>query len=307
MSAATIIADAFGEGACLYKDVLEVDRDATQAQLRKAYYRKALVFHPDKSTGNTETKFQAVNVAYEILKDPEKRAEYDETGELYEGDDEISTEAWKDYFSHVFGKITTSDIDKFAAKYKCSSQEEEDVLKEYKKFKGNLTKMLDCVMLSEPRDTERWVEDYIRPAIEKGDVENYSKTLEKTLKQAMAKVEDEVAVEEEDVFDEEETESDESEEPVKQTKKKKTAKKAKPTKAKAKKKSKQQREAEAAEELMAKIQGKNSVAKRKAGFDAMFKNIQERYGVTEDDPLAGQDFEAIQAEMLSNKKKRAKK
>ena len=297
MSAATIIADAFGEGACLYETVLEVSKNATPAQLRKAYYQKALLYHPDKTSG-MEHKFQAVNIAYEILKNPEKRAEYDETGELYEEEgDETSMEAWKNYFTHVFGKITTSDIDKFAAKYKCSPQEQEDVLKEYTKFKGNLTKMLDCVMLSEPRDTERWVEDYIQPAIDKGEVEDYSKTLQKTLKQAMAKVEDEVP---EDVIDEDETESEDSDAPIKKKTKKKPAKKAQ-------KKSKQQREAEAAEELMAKIQGKNSLAKRKAGFDAMFAGIQERYGVTEDDPLAGQDFEAIQAEMFGNKKKRAKK
>ena len=242
-----------------------------------------------------ETKFQAVSVAYEILKDPEKRADYDETGELVVDDDEAgdatSTEAWRSYFQHLFGKITTSDIDKFAAKYKCSSQEEEDVLKEYTKYKGNLLKMLDCVMLSEPRDTERWVEDYIRPAIEKGTVEDYSETLNKTLKQAMAKVG------EEEEIDEDETESEESDEPVKT---RKAAKKAKP---KTKKKNKQQQEAEAAEELMAKIRGKSSLSKRKAGFDAMFAGIQERYGVTEDDPLAGQDFEKIQAEMLSKKKK----
>lgn len=301
MSAATIIADAFGEGACLYETVLQVPKTATPAQLRKAYYQKALLYHPDKTTG-MEHKFQAVNVAYEILKNPDKRAEYDDTGELYEEEgDETSTEAWKDYFTHVFGKITTSDIDKFAAKYKCSPQEEEDVLKEYTKFKGNLTKMLDCVMLSEPRDTERWVEDYIQPAIDKGEVEDYSKTLQKTLKQAMAKVEDEVP---EDVVDEDETESEDNSSDVpakKKTNKKPAAKKAK------KKKSKGQREAEAAEELMAKIQGKNSLAKRKAGFDAMFAGIQERYGVTEDDPLAGQDFDAIQAEMFGNNKKKAKK
>lgn len=294
MSAATIIAEAFGEGACLYEVVLEVSREATPAELRKAYYRKALQFHPDKTQGQ-ELQFQAVNVAYEILKDPEKRAEYDETGELYEDDDDVnetSMEAWKSYFSHVFGKISTSDIDNFSAKYKCSAEEQEDVLKNYTKFKGNLTKMLDCVMLSEPRDCERWVEDYIRPAIDAGTVEDYEKTLDKTLKQAMAKVEDDD--EEEDHIDEEETESDESEErpPVQ---KKKAAKK---------KKSKKQQEAEAAEELMAKIQGKNSVAKRKAGFDAMFS----KYGVAPDeDPLAGQDFDAVQAEMLRKKKKKAKK
>lgn len=305
MSAATIIAHAFGEGACLYGDVLEVSKDATPAQLRKAYYRKALLYHPDKTSGQ-EAKFQAINVAYEILKNAEKRAEYDETGELYEDDiDETTTEAWKSYFTHVFGKISTSQIDEFSQKYKCSDEEQEDVLKEYTKYKGNLLKMLDCVMLSEPRDTERWVQDYIRPAIDEGVVEDYSNTLEKTLKKCMAKVQDEEKEEEHDVVDEDETESDESDEPKKQKQKKPTAKKAKPTKTK--KKSKRQREAEDAEELMAKIQGKNSIAKRRAGFDAMFAGIQQRYGVTEEDPLAGQDFDAIQAEMLGKKKKKSKK
>lgn len=297
MSAATIIANAFGEGACLYETVLQVARDATPAQLRKAYYKKALLYHPDKTAGQ-ESKFQAVNVAYEILKDGDKRAEYDETGELYEEEgDETSMEAWKSYFSHVFGKISTSDIDAFSAKYKCSTEEEGDVLKEYTKFKGNLMKMLSCVMLSTPRDTERWVEDYIRPAIEKGSVSDYSKTLEKTLKQAMAKVEDD------DVIDDDETESDESDadEPSVQKKPSPAAAKSKLAK---KKKGNQQREADAAEELMAKIQGKNSVAKRKAGFDAMFA----KYGVApEEDPLAGQDFDALRAEMESRKKKKAKK
>jgi DnaJ homolog subfamily C member 9 len=297
MSAATIIAEAFGEGADLYTDVLETSSDATQAQLRKAYYQKALLFHPDK--GGDEAKFKAISIAYDILKDPEKRAEYDETGELYEEEgDQTSMDAWKSYFDHLFGKITTSDIDKFAAKYKCSSEEEQDVLSYYMEFKGNLLKMLDCVMLSEPRDTERWVEDYIRPAIDKGEVEDYSKTLDKTLKQAMAKVEDDVMDEE---IDEDATESDDSE-PKNKKGAKKTAAKAKPTKAKAKNTSKQQREAKAAEKLMAKIQGKSALARREEGFNVMFEGIKERYGVTDDDPLAGKDFDKIQAQMLGKKK-----
>jgi curved DNA-binding protein CbpA len=323
MSAATIIAQAFGEGANLYTDVLETSPDATSAQLRKAYYTKALLYHPDKAPGN-EAKFLAISIAYEILKHPEHRAEYDDTGELYddeqeEGGDPTSMNAWKSYFDHQFGKVTTSDIDKFAAKYKCSPEEEQDVLKEYTKFKGNLLKMLDCVMLSEPRDTERWVEDYIRPAISKGQVDDYDKTVEKTLKQAMAKVENdnEVIMEEEEevlVDDDDATESDDSgsSKPKKPTggrkKKRASPKKAKrPTKQKVKKTTKKEREAEAAEELMAKIQGKNALARRKEGFNTMFAGIQERYGVTEEDPLAGQDFDKIQAQLLGKKKKKAKK
>lgn len=320
MSAATMIAQAFGEGANLYTDVLETSPEATQAQLRKAYYTKALLYHPDKAPGN-EARFQAISVAYEILKDPERRAEYDDTGELCD-DEETTTadvSAWKSFFRHQFGTITASDINKFARKYKCSPEEEGDVLREYTKFKGSVLKMLDCVMLSEPRDAERWVEDYIRPAVRDGRVDDYGATVERTLKQALAKVHDEDDVdvdddgeisegEEEDVIDEDATESDDSGEIKKPAggKKKASPKRARPTRAKAKKRTKKEREADAAQELMAKIQGKNALARRKEDFNTMFAGIKERYGVTEEDPLAGQDFDKVQAQLLGKKSKTKK-
>jgi DnaJ family protein C protein 9 len=309
MSAATIIADAFGEGADLYEDVLGVPKTATNAQLRKAYYKKALQFHPDKqqSSSTTNHKFQAISVAYSILKDPEKRAEYDESGELVEQDDDNMEDSkmWRNYFQQVFGKVTTNDIDAFILKYKCSDEEEQDVLKYYEKFEGNLTKMLTCVMASEPRDTSRWVEDYIQPAILKGQVQDYKETLEKTLKKCMAKVdkEDELMDEDEDATESED--SDAAAGKSSNNKKKAAPKKAKATKAKATKKTKAQKEAEAAEELLAKMRNKHVLSQRQAGFDAMFQGIKDRYGVTEDDPLAGDAFEKAQANL--NKKKKARK
>ena len=87
MSKATVISDAFGEDADLY-EILGVQRDATGAQLRKAYYRKALTCHPDKVEGK-EREFQALSVVYEVLKNPESRAEYDEHGELVDEDEAV--------------------------------------------------------------------------------------------------------------------------------------------------------------------------------------------------------------------------
>ena len=67
----------------LYK-ILEVTRDADQDDIRKAYRKMALKYHPDKQGGKTEaeieaasTKFKAVSEAYEILSDPEKKSRYD--------------------------------------------------------------------------------------------------------------------------------------------------------------------------------------------------------------------------------------
>lgn len=336
MSNATIIAAAFGEGANLY-DILGVAHDATPAQLRKAYYRKSLACHPDKVGAGKEDIFQATTVAYNILKNEETRNEYNETGELVDDDDDDddinSFDAMKSYFKSVFGTVTTSKIDQFAQQYKCSEEEESHVLQYYKQFKGNLLKMLENVMLSTERDAQRWVEDYLQPAMESGEVPmDYKKTLDRTLAQCRKKLEKETAdVEEEeevevmeveaqvDDDDDDETESDNTDDEAKPVaaKKKKpvVAKKKAPAKKKkqAKKKSKAQREAEEAEALMAKIRGKKTLANRKQGFDSMLGSLAAKYGGSDEDnngdgdPLDDAAFERIQANMKTNKKKKKTK
>ena len=60
-------------------DVLEVDRNASQDDIRRAYKRLALIYHPDKQPDDPE-KFKDITHAYTVLSDPEKRTYYDETG-----------------------------------------------------------------------------------------------------------------------------------------------------------------------------------------------------------------------------------
>ncbi|KAL6642318.1 hypothetical protein ACP70R_020499 [Stipagrostis hirtigluma subsp. patula] len=70
-----------------YYDVLGVSKDASAPEIKKAYYALAKKFHPDtnKDDADAEKKFQEVNHAYEVLKDDDKRATYDELGpEAYE-------------------------------------------------------------------------------------------------------------------------------------------------------------------------------------------------------------------------------
>lgn len=300
MSKATIIADAFGEDANLY-EVLGVDKDASQAQLRKAYYRNALTCHPDKVQGK-EKEFQALSVAYEILKNPESRAEYDEHGELVDEEDLNSTEfdAWKSYFDNIFGGITTSQIDKFAEKYKCSEEEEQDVLKYYQQFKGDLSKMLENVMLSSDRDTSRWVEDFIRPAINTSRVPDYSKTVERTLKKCLARMpkpenDDGPKASTACMNGDDTTESDDDQ----PKRKKRTPKTGEPAK---KKLTKREKEAEEADALFAKIRGKNSIAKRKEGFNSLLSGLAGKYGGLEEDPLDDVEFERIQKGIKKRKK-----
>lgn len=67
-----------------YKDyykILGVSRDATQDQIKQAYRKVARKYHPDVSKeANAEAKFKDIGEAYEVLKDPEKRAAYDKFG-----------------------------------------------------------------------------------------------------------------------------------------------------------------------------------------------------------------------------------
>ena len=66
-----------------YYELLGVAKNATQTEIKKAYRKLAVKYHPDKNPGDKESeeKFKALSHAYDILSTPQKRAQYDQFGE----------------------------------------------------------------------------------------------------------------------------------------------------------------------------------------------------------------------------------
>ena len=90
-----------------YYQVLNVSRDASESELKKAYRQLALKYHPDKNPGDhaAEDKFKEAAEAYEVLKDPEKRKIYDQFGhEGLKGRGFSGFQGFEDIFSS-FGDV----------------------------------------------------------------------------------------------------------------------------------------------------------------------------------------------------------
>ncbi|MEI8215727.1 MAG: molecular chaperone DnaJ [Eubacteriales bacterium] len=66
-----------------YYEVLGIKKGATEAEIKKAFRKKAMEHHPDKNQGNkaSEDKFKEVSEAYEVLSDPQKKDRYDRFGQ----------------------------------------------------------------------------------------------------------------------------------------------------------------------------------------------------------------------------------
>lgn len=67
-----------------YYNILGVEKNATQDEIKKAFRKKAHEYHPDKKTGD-EVKFKEINEAYQVLGNPQKRSQYDQFGSAFNG------------------------------------------------------------------------------------------------------------------------------------------------------------------------------------------------------------------------------
>src|SRR5690606_8144735 len=71
-----------------YYEILGITKNASEAEIKKAYRKKAIEYHPDKNPDDktAEAKFKEAAEAYEVLSNPDKKARYDQFGhQAFEG------------------------------------------------------------------------------------------------------------------------------------------------------------------------------------------------------------------------------
>lgn len=169
-----------GEEKSLYT-MLGVSETASQEEIRKSYRKLCLQLHPDKA-GNSDTAkkdFQRLQDVYAILSDPEKKHLYDTHGIIasHSESDTAATSFTSEQlyrkFKQALFEVTDDEIERFEADYRRSPEEEDDLLRYYENFAGDMKRVFAHVLCSdESIDSHRFA-DIIDTAINEGRVQAY--------------------------------------------------------------------------------------------------------------------------------------
>lgn len=149
-------------------EVLGAAKEATDAELRRSYYKVSLRVHPDRAPDDPRAtdKFQVLGKLYSVLNDKEQRKVYDEQGVVDEERD--VPRCWEDNWRQLFPKITVQDILEFEQKYKGSDEERQDVIQLYVQHQGNMDVIMDSALCCSQEDEPR-LRTIISDAIKAGE------------------------------------------------------------------------------------------------------------------------------------------
>jgi len=141
--------------------ILEIEKTATIAELKKAYYKQALKVHPDRvpeeEKAEATEKFKVLAKINEVLSDDNRRALYDEQG-IIDDDEDEKLSSWLEVFKNLFKPITESDIDNYKMEYVGSDLEKSDLKKAYVNGKGCINYMMEHIPFMGVEDEPRFHE-----------------------------------------------------------------------------------------------------------------------------------------------------
>ncbi|KAI0553946.1 DnaJ domain-containing protein [Xylaria curta] len=174
-------------------EVLGLERNATADQVKSAYRKLALKNHPDKVSEEQKLKahetFQSIAFAYAVLSDSIRRKRYDETGSTSESIVDSDGFSWSDFYREQFRDAISNDaIERFAAQYKGSDEERDDILIAYEEHEGNMDAIYETVMLSDVLQDDERFRKIIDDAIANKDVPAFKAYTKESKKSRQARI-----------------------------------------------------------------------------------------------------------------------
>lgn len=143
-----------------YYELLEIEPDASAADVKRAFRRKALAVHPDRnSSSDAHVAFQHLRHVHDVLIDPDKRILYDQGGENAVKDDHIGN-VDAAFWARASSSITPEDIARYEKEYPGSQEERDDLAAHYRRFDGKIDKVISFIPYSEDTDLLRFIQQF---------------------------------------------------------------------------------------------------------------------------------------------------
>lgn len=157
-------------------ETLGVETTASVEEVRKAYRKLCLKYHPDKQHASSEeTKdsnkviFEQVQFAHSILSDEKRRKKFDKTGSLDESNDDFD---WYDYFQATKAEISEESIKKDKLIYQGSEDEEIDIIESWNNSNGDFLELFESIPHTEVnKEDEIRLFDKVKELIKEGQIE----------------------------------------------------------------------------------------------------------------------------------------
>ncbi|XP_027023738.1 dnaJ homolog subfamily C member 9 [Tachysurus fulvidraco] len=165
-------------------EVLCVAKEASDAEIRRGYYKLSLNVHPDRAPGDQEAtvKFQVLGKVYAVLSNKDQRAVYDEQGVVDEEFDSLNQDRnWEEHWRRLFPKLTLQEILDFEKQYKDSEEEKQDLLRLYLLHEGDMDHIMDSALCRSHEDEPR-VREILQQAVDAKDVPAYGAFTQESIK-----------------------------------------------------------------------------------------------------------------------------